>query len=108
MAINRSTNPYLFDNLNGPVLWPLTYRDMEHLLWFNNQVIKTWASQNGVGVVDLERWVPKVPELCGDAFHNSLLSQRLRAWIIFESLLPTLRADLASRPRLKIGQLIDG
>ncbi len=97
MAPNRLANPYLFETVNGATYWPLTYKQIQHILLFDNAVIQTWASTSDVPVIDLERLLPKDPTLCSDVMHDGVLSQRLRAWLIFQSLAPRIETDLANK-----------
>ena len=95
MAVNRSTQPYLFDKVNGGEYWPLTYQQIQDVLRFHNRVIKAWASANGVRVIDIEASMPKKVELCSDIQHDLTMGWRLRAWLMFQELLPIIKADIA-------------
>jgi hypothetical protein len=96
MAVNRRINPYLFDGVNGPTYWPLAYRQIQHILRFNNQVIERWAVLSGVNVIDVEGMVPKKPELCSDVQHDLPLGQRLRSWLIFQKMVGIIEADASA------------
>lgn len=94
MVLRYSVNKVLFETLNGPGYWPLSYRDIRHLLDYHNRTIKAWAEKNKVALVDIDGLVPFRTELTGDGGHDFELGQKLRAWIVFQSLLPLVRQDL--------------
>lgn len=95
MEINKLTGSYLFDVVNGPVYWPLTYEQVQRILWVENSVIKSWATQNQVAVIDVEANLPHDPSLCSDMMHDLPISQQLRAWIYFQVLTPIIANDVA-------------
>ena len=47
-------------------------------------------------MVNIDGHYPRDPALCSDAFHDGALGMRLRAWIIFERLIPLIRKDLSA------------
>jgi hypothetical protein len=96
MAVNRSTNPYLFGAVNGPEYWPLSYRQIQRVLRFHNDVIAHWAAINGVNLIDIQAMMPKKVELCVDVQHDIPLGQRLRAWLMFQKLVRIIKADIAA------------
>jgi hypothetical protein len=106
MVLTYKPSHILFETVNGPLFWPLRYRDLRNLLDFHNGAIAAWARQQQVTLVDIDHQMPLVPELYGDGFHDLGLGQRLRAWIIFQSLLPLIRHDLETGriPRLAPNQ----
>jgi hypothetical protein len=95
MALNNATNRLLFDSLNGPSFWPFTYAELRQMLAAHNGTITAWAHENGVTVIDIDGRMPVRPELCSDAFHDESIAQRMRAWLIFQALVPLLEHDLA-------------
>jgi hypothetical protein len=96
MTLSPKVNPYLFSSANSATYWPLTYKQIQHILWFDNSVIKKWSAQNGVLEIDLQGMLPKQTALCTDLMHDTPLSQRLRAWLIFQSLAPVIDGDVAN------------
>jgi hypothetical protein len=96
LRLNKSQNRLLYDYLNGPVFWPARYADIRRILDAHNTTIETWARSRDVSVADIDGKYPRDPELCGDAFHDYELGMRLRAWLIFEALLPLVEKDLAA------------
>lgn len=96
MRVNATTHRLLYDNVNGPIFWPLSYGEIRRLLEMHNATIDAWARQNHVAVVNIDGYYPRDPDLCSDAFHDLLPGMRLRAWIIFQRLIPLIRRDLAA------------
>lgn len=96
MVLTNPPNRLLYESANGPLFWPVRYRDVRRILDFHNRVIAAWARQNGIALVDIDGIMPRRPEWCTNVFHDVDLAQHLRAWIIFQNLLPLLRQDIAS------------
>jgi len=94
MGLNQGTNRHLFEVLNGPLFWPFSYRQLRQMLTLHNGAITAWAQSNGVTLVDIDGRMPRRPELYADAHHDLPVSQRLRAWLIFQAMIPRLNADL--------------
>jgi len=97
MGLTNATNKHLFEVLNGPLFWPLTYRQLRQMLAFHNGTITAWAKANDVTIVDVDGRMPRLPNLYVDAHHDITVSQRMRAWLIFEAMIPQLISDLEFR-----------
>ncbi len=76
--------------------WPYSYANLRRASDLRNRVLLAWAAQQGAAAVDVAGAMPGWPELYHDVVHNSEAGIRVRAWIVFEELLPVLQADLAS------------
>jgi hypothetical protein len=96
VRFNGDTQRGVYRQLNGSIFWPLSYAQIRRLLDAHNAAINTWAEANEVPVVDVDTNYPRDPTLCSDAFHDLPLGMRLRAWIIFQRLIPLIRNDLAA------------
>lgn len=94
MMLNRTSDRIVNESLNGPLFWPLTYAQISRLLRAHNGTIDAWAAENHVPVVNVDGKLPRDPSLCSDAFHDQPLGTRLRAWIIFQRLIPLIEQDL--------------
>jgi hypothetical protein len=64
------------------------------MLRAHNGTITAWAEQNGVAVVDIDGLMPADPRLCEDPRHDTPVGQRMRAWLIFQALVPQIDRDL--------------
>jgi hypothetical protein len=94
MVLRKQTSRYLYLALNGPSFWPFSYADLRRILAAHNGTISTWAAENGVAVIDIDGRMPARPELCADAYHDVPIAQRMRAWLIFQAMLPRLYHDI--------------
>ena len=94
MVLRRGTNDRLYQMLNSAVFWPFSYADVRKILDAQNGVIATWAKTNGVDVVDIDGRMPFDPDLCNDPWHDTEFAQQMRAWLIFQALLPRLEDGL--------------
>jgi hypothetical protein len=60
-------------------------------------VFAKYASLHGLPFIDVARTMPYDPDLFTDATHNTPFGVRLRAWIVFQQLLPIIESRLSSR-----------
>jgi len=95
MVLRRGGNDRLYQMLNGSYFWPFSYAAVRKILAAHNGVIAAWARANGVDVVDIDGRMPADPDLCSDPWHDTDLGQRMRAWLIFQALLPQLEHGLS-------------
>lgn len=87
----RHRNLYIYLNR---VHWPISYANIRRAADFQNRVFNKWAAGQGVVMIDLAGQMPKEPDLYDDAIHNTYLGTRIRAWLVFESLIPLLKNDI--------------
>ncbi len=87
----------LYEALNGPLFWPFSYKDLRQILAVENGTIKAWAEVNRVNVVDIDGRMPRRPDLYADPWHDFEPGQRMRAWFIFQTLMPQIAQDLHDR-----------
>lgn len=85
----------ILENLNMNY-YPFRYRDLERLTAFENRVFAKYAKEHGLPLVDVARYMPYDPDLFADASHNTQPGVKLRAWIVFQQLLPIVEKRLAS------------
>jgi hypothetical protein len=83
----------LYEELNY-TLFPLTYRELDELVGFQNRVYEKYARANGLPFVDVARHMPDEAELYTDPVHFSYGGVRLHAWIVFQSLVPLIERKL--------------
>lgn len=96
MRLNSTADQLLYNSVNGPLYWPLRYAQIRRLLNAHNDMINAWAEAHHVAVVDIDGHYPQDPALCSDTFHDQPLGMRLRAWIIFQRLIPIIQKDVAA------------
>jgi hypothetical protein len=88
---SRHRNLYVYINR---LYWPISYANMRRAADFQNRVFKRWAADNRVPIIDVAGSIPTQPDLYDDAIHNTYLGARIRAWIMFEALVPLLKQDI--------------
>jgi LysM repeat protein len=93
MVLDPQRHRNLYSYINR-VYWPITYANMRRAADYQNRVFKQWAADNRVPIIDVAGQMPKNPDLFDDAIHNTYLGSRIRAWVIFESLVPMLKQDI--------------
>jgi len=93
MVLDPGRHRNLYGYLNR-VYWPISYANMRRAADFQNRVFKRWAADNRIPVIDVAGLMPKQPDLYDDAIHNTYLGTRIRAWLVFEALVPLLEQDL--------------
>jgi hypothetical protein len=91
--LKAQPNRPLFKSVNGPLFWPLTYKDIKKFLRLNNAIISEWAKLNHLALVDIDAMMPQDPTLYTDGGHDIDFSNKLRAWIVFQTMIPLLRED---------------
>jgi hypothetical protein len=94
MKLRSGADQRLYQVLNGPAFWPYSYADLRQMLAAHNGAIVAWAQANGTNVVDIDGRMPERPDLCEDAWHDTELGRRMRAWLIFQALVPQVKQDL--------------
>jgi hypothetical protein len=95
LRLSPVRNRGIYEQLNT-VLWPLRYADIRRLADFQNRVFRAYASERGADFLDVAADVPRDPELFSDAIHMTEGGDRLRAWIVFQRLVPIVRRMLDS------------
>jgi hypothetical protein len=84
----------LFKSVNGPMFWPLSYKDIKKFLRLNNEIISAWSKQNGLPLVDIDGLMPEDAALYTDGGHDVDFANKLRAWIVFQKMIPLVKEDL--------------
>jgi hypothetical protein len=86
----------LYRTINEDYWWPYTYAEIRRLTAFYNRTLRLWAERRGQGTLEVDERMPWRPELYGDGLHELPAGEALHAWIVFQQLLPRIRADLAA------------
>jgi hypothetical protein len=95
MVLDPVRHKYILQFLNR-TKWPFRYRDIARLSAFQNRVFKKYAAVHGLPFIDVARNMPSDPDLYSDAIHNTLNGLRVRAWVVFQQLVPIIERRLAS------------
>jgi hypothetical protein len=84
-----------YDALNVK-LWPVTYADIRRLADFQNRTFRAYTEKRGLPFIDASERFPRDVTLFRDPVHMTLDGDRLRAWIMFQGLVPILQAKIAA------------
>jgi hypothetical protein len=95
LVLNGFRNAAAIDELNVR-RFPYRYADLERATAFENRVFAKYAALHGLPFIDVARDMPYDPDLFTDATHNTPFGVRLRAWIVFQQLVPILSSRLSS------------
>jgi hypothetical protein len=76
--------------------WPATYAEIKRLADFQTRVFGAYATSRGVPFVDVQSQFPLDPALFTDAVHMTQEGDRLRAWIMFQGIVPIVSAEIAA------------
>jgi hypothetical protein len=93
MVLDPLRGRFIWQQLNR-TYWPWRYRDMERLAAFQNRVFAKYAATHGLPFIDVARDMPQDPGLFSDAIHTTVTGVRVRAWIVFQQLVPLLESRL--------------
>jgi len=85
----------IYEELNT-ALWPLRYADIRRLSDFQNRVLRNYAASRKIPFLDVAGAVPQDPDLFVDAIHMTEVGERVKAWIVFQRLVPVVRRLIAS------------
>jgi hypothetical protein len=91
----RGAHHCIYDQLNG-FLWPLSYGEIRRMADFQNLVFRRYAASRGVGFLDVAGGLPTDPDFYSDAIHMTQLGEKVRAWVIFQQLVPFVRQEIES------------
>ena len=95
LELNAIQHKPILDNLNINY-FPFRYRDLERLTRFENRVFAKYAAEHGLPLIDVAGYMPYDPDLFADATHNTQPGVKLRAWIMFQQMMPFVEKQLAS------------
>jgi len=95
IPLSPARHRFIYEQLNT-VLWPLRYSDIRRLADFQNRVFRRYAESRDLPFLDVASQVPKDPNFFVDAIHMTDTGERVKAWIVFQQLVPLLRQELDS------------
>lgn len=93
MRFKPHPHEFIYKQLNT-TLWPLRYADIRGLADFQNRVLRRYAADRGISFLDVASAIPQDPDLFSDAIHMTDPGERVRAWIVFQQLLPVIRKQI--------------
>ena len=95
MPLSPTRQQHIYRQLNTG-LWPLRYADIRRLADFQNRVFRGYAAARRVAFLDVASAIPQDPGLFEDAIHMTEAGDRIRAWIVFQQLVPLIRRQIES------------
>jgi len=96
MTLTIPQNYALWQSLNRG-FWPANYAWIEQMAAFQNRVFRQYAQDQHLNFIDIASVYPKNPDFFVDAVHMTYEGSRLRAWIIYNKLLPLLQRKIANK-----------
>jgi hypothetical protein len=99
MLLNARHQPSFqsyFDYLNRKMA-PHRYADIRRVADFQNRVYRLYAEAADIPFIDIAAKFPRDPRFFVDPIHNTPDGSRLRAWIVFQGLLPIIESRLAEK-----------
>ena len=93
MRFKPGPHEFIYKQLNT-TLWPLRYADIRRLADFQNRVFRAYAADRRIPFLDVAATLPQDPDLFSDAIHMTDAGERVKAWIVFQQLLPVIRKQL--------------
>ncbi|MBM4244699.1 MAG: hypothetical protein FJ148_12910 [Deltaproteobacteria bacterium] len=85
----------IFNYLNSS-LGRFLYRDIRRAADFQNRVFRAYAANRSLPLNDLAARMPMDPDLFDDPIHMGYPGVRLKAWLVFQNLLPILEQRILS------------
>lgn len=95
VRLSPQRHTYIYKQLNT-VLWPLRYADVRQAADFQNRVFRNYAAARKISFVDVASQFPQDPNLFIDAIHMTATGERVKAWVVFQQLVPVLRGQIES------------
>jgi hypothetical protein len=74
--------------------WPFSYAHMRRFVDFENRVFRKYAQVHGLPFNDLATEYPADPRLFVDSIHMTPAGVKLKAWLVFQHLVPVIEQRL--------------
>jgi hypothetical protein len=88
----RDAGAYRFLN---ETLWPFSYAHIRRYADFQNRTFRKYATVHGLPFNDLAAVYPQDPRLFLDAVHMTPAGNKLKAWLVFQQLVPEIERRIA-------------
>lgn len=95
MPLSTKRHPFIYKHLNA-TYWPLRYADIRRFADFQNRVFRRYASARKIPFLDVASALPQDPNLFDDAIHMNEPGDRIKAWVVFQQLVPLVRRKIES------------
>ncbi|HYL39346.1 MAG TPA: hypothetical protein VEV17_25730 [Bryobacteraceae bacterium] len=93
LPLSATRHAFIYKQLNT-VLWPLRYSEIRRLADFQNRVFRRYAESRQIPYLDVAGMLPQDPNLFVDAIHMTDTGERVKAWIVFQQLVPLLQKQI--------------
>jgi lysophospholipase L1-like esterase len=90
LGLSSSRHVFIYKQLNTS-LWPLLYAEIRQLADFQNRVLRRYAEARDIPFLDVAGALPQDPNLFVDAIHMTETGESVKAWIVFQQLVPLVR-----------------
>jgi hypothetical protein len=93
LIVDPVDRAYYLDMVNRQY-WPVSYAEMRRVADFQNRVFHAYADSRAMPFVDVAAQYPLDIALFTDGVHTTEEGDRLRAWLMFQGLMPIIRHKL--------------
>jgi hypothetical protein len=93
LPLSGTRHAFIYKQLNT-VLWPLRYAEIRRLADFQNRLFRRYAEARQIPFFDVASMLPQDPNLFTDAIHMTDTGERVKAWIVFQQLVPMLEKQM--------------
>jgi hypothetical protein len=94
LVLDRARDAGVYRFLNE-TMWPFSYAHIRRYADFQNRVFRKYATVHGLPFNDMASVYPADPRLFHDAVHMTPAGIKLRAWLLFQYLVPEIERRLA-------------
>lgn len=96
MTLERGRDAFLYRYLNEGY-WPFSYAHLRRFADFQNRVFRKYAATRHLSFIDLAAAYPRDAKLFTDAIHMTPAGVKLKAWLVFQQLIPVIQRKVAAR-----------
>jgi hypothetical protein len=93
LVLDPRRDAFVFRELNERY-WPFSYAHMRRFIDFENRVFAKYARENNLPFNDVAATYPRDPRLFVDSIHMTPAGIKLKAWVVFQNLVPVLEQRL--------------
>jgi len=93
LVLDAQRDAFVYRELNQRY-WPFSYAHMRRFVDFENRVFQKYARERHLPFNDLAARFPRDPRLFVDSIHMTPAGIKLKAWLVFQNLVPLLERQL--------------
>jgi len=95
LVLDARRDAFVYRELNERY-WPFSYAHMRRFVDFENRVFRDYAEARRLPFDDVDAVYPRDPRLFVDSVHMTPAGVKLKAWVVFQNLVPELDRRLLS------------